>query len=143
MIDFFKLLKTEIEGVSELESNDRKYFEFHKNRCERFNQFLDSLAQRISYSSDSIKVMEIGTPVRTLQFFWQIAPSKLNMDVEEVLQLDFVRKRAEKYYDLNPSHLIFKVLSKIGNITLIFAEDWEVIVRLKQKRRWCNDGPKY
>ncbi len=41
-----------------------------------------------------------------------------------------------KAYDLKPPQMMFKLLAKIGNKTNKFAEDLEVIVKLKDKKSW-------
>lgn len=48
-----------------------------------------------------------------------------------------------KNYELKPPFLFFKLLSKIGNKTKIFADDLEVIVSLKDKTNWKIDPPQY
>ncbi|WP_343847970.1 class I SAM-dependent methyltransferase [Algoriphagus jejuensis] len=48
-----------------------------------------------------------------------------------------------KVYDLKPPYLMFKLLSKLGNMTKTFADDIEVIVRLKQKTGWSIKEPEY
>lgn len=269
----FNLLEKEILETSKPGSNDREYFEFHKNRFKRFDAFLDSLDQRIPSSSQNIKVLEIGshylhTSILLANRSYQVDA----MDVEEFWNLDFVKKRAEKYalnsiiendisrlrsfhdvkdkydlvvfteilehitfnpikfwsqifqilkpggiiyistpnafalpsyvravknafgmksigisvddifskvtyghhwkeysakeiksyfkalsedfdvevnpynyksYDLKPPYLMFKVLSKIGNMTNVFADDLEVIVTLNQKGKWVTQEPEY
>ena len=48
-----------------------------------------------------------------------------------------------KDYDLKPPYLMFKFLSKLGNMTKIFADDLEVIVSLKDKNKWGIEEPEY
>lgn len=272
-MDYLKKLESEINLNSTKGSNDQKYFGFHKNRFKRFDQFLDSLAQRIPHTSGSIKVLEIGSHYLHTSILLANRSFEVNaMDVEEFWQLDFVKERAERYrlnpiiendisrlnsfrdiynkydlvvfteilehitfnpilfwkliyqilkpggliyistpnafalpslirnfkntvllksigitvddimskvtyghhwkeysakeikryfralspdfevevnpysykvYDFKPPQMIFKLLAKLGNMTNLFAEDLEVIVSLKQKKRWGIDEPEY
>ncbi|UZD21371.1 class I SAM-dependent methyltransferase [Algoriphagus halophytocola] len=48
-----------------------------------------------------------------------------------------------KVYDLKPPFLLFKVLSKIGNLTNAFADDLEVVVSLDRKTQWGIKEPEY
>ncbi len=273
MIGKFNLLEDEISSNSEIGSNDREYFEFHKNRFKRFDQFLDSLNQRIPNSSENIKILEVGSHYLHTSILLANRSFDVDaMDVEEFWKLEFVKARAEKYalnsivendisrlqsfqdiydkydlivfteilehitfnpilfwkliyqilkpggliyistpnafalpsyvraikntlgrksigitvddifskvtyghhwkeysakeikkyfetlspdfsvevnpykyksYDLKPPFLMFKLLSKLGNMTKIFADDLEVIVSLKQKNKWGMEEPIY
>ncbi|GAB3230358.1 methyltransferase domain-containing protein [Algoriphagus aestuariicola] len=46
-------------------------------------------------------------------------------------------------HELKPPYFVFKLLSRIGNTTKIFADDLEVIVSLKQKAYWSIKEPEY
>ena len=48
-----------------------------------------------------------------------------------------------KVYDLKPPFFLFKLLSRLGNITPIFADDLEVIVSLPHKKQWSIETPEY
>ena len=48
-----------------------------------------------------------------------------------------------KNYELKPPYFMFKLLSKLGNMTDTFADDLEVIVNLKQKSQWGIKEPEY
>lgn len=269
----FKTLENEINTSSKEGSRDREYFEFHKNRFKRFDQFLDTLAQRVPKSSKNIKVLEIGSHYLHTSILLANRSFEVDaMDVEEFWKLDFVKERAEKYglnsiiendisrlksfqdihdkydlvvfteilehitfnpirfwkliyqilkpggliyistpnafalpsyvraiknafglksigitvddiflkvtyghhwkefsakeikkyfnllspdfeievnpynykqYDLKPPYLLFKLLSRLGNMTNIFADDLEVIVKLNEKKVWGIEEPHY
>jgi len=272
-MEHFKTLENEIYKNSKDGSNDREYFEFHKNRFKRFDQFLESLPQRKSDDSQKFKVLEIGSHYLHTSILLANRSFEIDaMDVEEFWKLKFVKERAEKYginsmiendisrlrsfqdihdkyhlvvfteilehitfnpiqfwkliyqilksggliyistpnafalpsyvraiknafglksigitvedifskvtyghhwkeysakeikkyfealspdfqvevnpyrykaYRLKPPYLLFKLLSKLGNMTNIFADDLEVIVRLKQKSKWVIEEPEY
>ncbi|MEB2776531.1 class I SAM-dependent methyltransferase [Algoriphagus sp. D3-2-R+10] len=272
-MEYFKSLESELREKSKPGSNDLEYFEFHKNRFKRFDQFLDSLAHRMPNSSASLNVLEIGSHYLHTSLLLANRSYTIDaMDVDEFWQLDFVKERAERYglnaiiendisrlkpfrdvqdkydlvvfteilehitfnpiqfwkqiyqilkpggliyistpnafalpnyvraiknsiglksigitvddifskvtyghhwkeysaneikkyfkalspdfdvevnpykykvYDLKPPYLMFKLLSKIGNMTNIFADDLEVIVRLKKKTAWGIEDPHY
>ncbi|WP_057936977.1 class I SAM-dependent methyltransferase [Algoriphagus resistens] len=273
MTEYFKSLESEIHDNSNLGSNDREYFEFHKNRFKRFDRFLNTLPKRMPNSSTDIKVLEIGSHYLHTSILLSSRGFLVDaMDVGEFWQLDFVKERAKRYglsatvendisrlrsfqnthnkydlvvfteilehitfnpirfwkqiyqilkpggliyistpnafalpnyvraiknafglksigitvddifskvtyghhwkeysakeikkyfkalspdfevevnpysykvYDLRPPHLMFKLLSKLGNMTNTFAEDLEVIVSLKQKNKWGIEEPEY
>jgi|TARA_B110000091_G_C13740003_1_gene442893 2-polyprenyl-6-hydroxyphenyl methylase/3-demethylubiquinone-9 3-methyltransferase len=46
-----------------------------------------------------------------------------------------------KFHDLKPPNLVFKILSRIGNMTNVFADDLEVIVKLNKKTGWKIKSP--
>lgn len=272
-MEYFRALENDIYQNSKEGSNDREYFEFHKNRFKRFDQFLDTLDHRISYSSEKIKVLEIGSHYLHTSILLASRSFEVDaMDVEEFWKLEFVKERAEKYalnpivendisrltsfqnthdkydlvvfteilehitfnpiqfwkliyqvlkpggliyistpnafalpsyvraiknafglksigitvddifskvtyghhwkeysakeiikyfevlspdfgvevnpynyksYDLKPPYLMFKLLSKLGNMTKVFADDLEVIISLKDKTAWGIEEPKY
>jgi 2-polyprenyl-6-hydroxyphenyl methylase/3-demethylubiquinone-9 3-methyltransferase len=48
-----------------------------------------------------------------------------------------------KDYELKSPFLVFKILSKIGNMTKIFSDDLEVIVSIRGKTSWKLDSPDY
>lgn len=48
-----------------------------------------------------------------------------------------------KKYELKPPFLAYKILSKLGNQTNLFAEELEVIVTLPQKSSWKMEIPTY
>lgn len=48
-----------------------------------------------------------------------------------------------KDYDLKSPFLMFKLLSKLGNLTKIFADELQVIVRLEKKTAWKLETPAY
>lgn len=272
-MEHFKTLENEVCQNSKNGSNDRKYFEFHKNRFKRFGQFIDNLDQRFPKSSEKIKVLEIGSHYLHTSILLANRSYEVDaMDVEEFWKLEFVKERAKKYAlnsivendisrlksfqdihdkydlvvfteilehitfnpiqfwkliyqilksggliyistpnafalpnyiraikntiglksigitvddifskvtyghhwkeystkeiekyfealspdfevevnpynykvnDLKPPYLMFKLLSKLGNMTKIFADDLEVIVSLKQKEKWDIKEPEY
>ncbi len=94
----FQELENEISLNSKEGSKDREYFEFHKNRFKRFDQFLDTLEQRIPHSSENIKVLEIGSHYLHTSILLANRSFEVDaMDVEEFWQLEFVQERAGKY----------------------------------------------
>jgi 2-polyprenyl-6-hydroxyphenyl methylase/3-demethylubiquinone-9 3-methyltransferase len=48
-----------------------------------------------------------------------------------------------KDYDLKSPYLMFKLLSKLGNLTKIFADELQVIVHLEKKASWKIKTPDY
>lgn len=272
-MDNFRLLEEEVLNNSNIGSNDRTYFDFHKKRFQKLDQFLNNFESNRPHNSESVKVLEIGSHyLHTSILLSSRSYDVDSMDVEDFWNLDFVKSRAERFKinsviendisrlksfenvankydmvvfteilehitfnpirfwkliyqilkpggliyistpnafalpnyirnlknmigfrsigisveeifskvtyghhwkeytskeikqyfnllsddfetevnpynykdnDLKPPYLLFKLLSKIGNKTNFFADDLEVIVRLKEKRSWKIKEPEY
>lgn len=98
----YNTLEQEIYKNSKNGSNDREYFEFHKNRFKRFDQFLEILQQENSNCIHKLKVLEIGSHYLHTSILLASRTFEIDaMDVEEFWKLEFVKERAAKY-SLNP-----------------------------------------
>ena len=60
-MEYFKILESEIAQHSVEGSNDRIYFDFHKNRFKRLDAFLDRLSSERAGGGHQLKVLEIGS----------------------------------------------------------------------------------
>ena len=104
-----------------------------------------SFKNTVMLKSIGITVDDIMSKV-TYGHHWKEYSAKEIKKYFEVLSPDFeveVNPYNYKVYDLRPPFLLFKVLSRIGNKTKIFADDLEVIVRLGKKTRWGIEEPQY
>ena len=96
-------------------------------------------------SSIGISVHDIFSKV-TYGHHWKEYTSKEIETYFKFLSDDFdveIYPYNYKNYNLKPPFLIFKILSRIGNLTKKFADDLEVLVRLPQKKSWKIRPPKY
>lgn len=90
---------------------EKEYFEFHKNRFFRFDQFLDKFDSECVKGKKEVRILEIGSHyLHTSVLLAGRGYTVDSMDVSEFWSLEFVKIRAEKY-GLNP--LIENDLSKL------------------------------
>ncbi|MBN7814222.1 class I SAM-dependent methyltransferase [Algoriphagus pacificus] len=107
--------------------------------------YVRAIKNALSLKSIGITVDDIFSKV-TYGHHWKEYSAKEIIKYFEALSPDFkveVNPYNYKDYDLKPPYLLFKILSKIGNMTKIFADDLEVIVSLKEKNIWQINGPEY
>jgi 2-polyprenyl-3-methyl-5-hydroxy-6-metoxy-1,4-benzoquinol methylase len=107
--------------------------------------FVRNLKNMLLFKSIGITVEDIFSKV-TYGHHWKEYSAKEIRSYFHQLSDDFeveINPYHYKYYRLRPPFLMFKVLSKIGNWTKIFAEDLEVIVKLKDKKGWKLKSPQY
>ena len=94
-----------------------------------------NLKNIIFLKSTGITIDEIMSNV-TYGHHWKEYSASEIKKYFKLLSSDFkveVNPYQYKPYDLKPPNLVFKILSRIGNMTNIFADDLEVIVTLNKK----------
>ena len=113
---FFKL-ENEIFDPNNSIDNEKIYFNFHKNRFKRFDNFLNNITINKPHIK---KVLDIGSHYLHNSVLLSLRDFNVDsMDVSEFWNLDFVKNRSKKY-DLNPiienklSELIVTKLSPIS-----------------------------
>ncbi|MHA7130736.1 class I SAM-dependent methyltransferase [Algoriphagus namhaensis] len=107
--------------------------------------FTRSMKNLLLFKSIGITVDDILSKV-TYGHHWKEYSAKEVKLYFERLSPDFevvVNPYHYKNYDLRPPFLVFKVLSRLGNLTKLFADDLEVIVTLTRKTSWTMTSPKY
>lgn len=107
--------------------------------------YVRNLKNLVTFQSAGITVNEIFSKV-TYGHHWKEYSSKEIKHYFKQLSDDFeieVNPYFYKDYELKPPFLIFKLLSKIGNKTKIFADDLEVIITLREKTNWKIEEPIY
>ncbi len=97
-MEYFTILENEIAQNSVEGSNDRIYFEFHKNRFKRLDAFLDKLIRERPEGEQKLKVLEIGSHYLHTSILLASRSFEVDaMDVEEFWKLDFVKERADRF----------------------------------------------
>ena len=107
--------------------------------------YVRAIKNALGFKSIGITVDDIFSKV-TYGHHWKEYSAKEIKKYFEALSPDFaveVNPYNYKNYDLKSPYLMFKLLSKLGNMTKIFADDLEVIVQLKHKNTWGIDEPEY
>jgi 2-polyprenyl-6-hydroxyphenyl methylase/3-demethylubiquinone-9 3-methyltransferase len=107
--------------------------------------YVRAIKNAISMKSVGITVDDIFSKV-TYGHHWKEYSAKEIKQYFNLLSPDFgieVNPYNYKQYDLKPPYLLFKLLSRLGNMTNIFADDLEVIVKLNEKKEWGIEDPKY
>ncbi|MEB2782533.1 methyltransferase domain-containing protein [Algoriphagus sp. C2-6-M1] len=123
-MDKFEILENEIENANNTPSSEKDYFEFHKHRFKRCDQFLYHLPPP-PHPQTNFKVLEIGCHYLHTSILLSSRGFQVDaMDVTEFWELDFVRKRGEKH-KLHP--IIENDLSKLNRFAEIFDE-YDLIV---------------
>ena len=108
---FFKL-ENEIFDPNNSIDNEKVYFNFHKNRFKRFDNFLDNITINKPHIK---KVLDIGSHYLHNSVLLSLRDFNVDsMDVSEFWNLDFVKNRSKKY-DLNP--IIENKLSELNTIS--------------------------
>jgi 2-polyprenyl-6-hydroxyphenyl methylase/3-demethylubiquinone-9 3-methyltransferase len=121
-MDGFNQLEQEIATSSN--ENEMEYFQFHKNRYRRFDQFLDKFEVGIKNDSP-IRVLEIGshylhTSVLLASRGFQVDA----MDVGEFWNLEFVKNRGATFH-LNP--VIENDLSQMSKFEKV-EDEYDLVV---------------
>lgn len=99
MMDHFKILEQEILAAKEGTSNEQVYFDFHKKRFQRFDQFLQK--NKVA-NPKNFKVLEIGSHYLHTSILLASRGFQVDaMDVGAFWNLDFVKQRGGKF-GLNP-----------------------------------------
>lgn len=105
--------------------NEKEYFDFHKTRFQRFNQFLDTLPTRISAASTKLRVLEIGSHYLNNSILLASRGFEIDaMDVAEFWDMDIVKARAEKF-GLNP--IVENDLSRMGTFENV-ENEYDLVV---------------
>lgn len=107
--------------------------------------YVRAIKNAFGLKSIGITVDDIFSKV-TYGHHWKEYSAKEIKKYFEALSPDFeveVNPYNYKDYDLKPPYLMFKLLSKLGNMTKIFADDLEVIVKVKDKNEWGIREPEY
>ena len=96
-MDNIKLLEEEIANTPNAVTNEQVYFDFHRERYRRFDQFLEKVVSR-----DTNKVLNIGSHyLHTSILLAQRGCQVDAMDVSEFWDMDFVQARGKKF-GMNP-----------------------------------------
>lgn len=106
---------------------------------------LRSLKNIFLFKSIGITVDDILSKV-TYGHHWKEYSASEIRTYFQLLSPDFevhVSHYAYKDHSLKPPFLLFKALSRIGNISKLFSDELEVIVTLKEKTTWSLESPRY
>ncbi len=107
--------------------------------------YVRNLKNTLFMKSIGITVDDILSKVTYGHHWKEYSPRELRLYFQR-LSPDFEVEINPYHYvehQIKPPYLIFKLLSRIGNTTKAFADDLEVIVRLKKKNKWGIQEPEY
>ena len=107
--------------------------------------YIRNLKNTLLLKSIGITVDEILAKVTYGHHWKEYSPKEIRTYFSQ-LSPDFEVKVSPYHYkdfELKPPYFMFKLLSRIGNMTATFADDLEVIVTLKQKTQWSIQEPEY
>lgn len=99
----------------------------------------------VSLKSIGISVYDVLTKV-TYGHHWKEYSAQEIRLYFQALSDDFEVSVFPYYYKdqaLKPPYLAFKMLSKLGNMTNLFADELQVIVEIKYKKNWKMKVPEY
>lgn len=104
-----------------------------------------SFKNLVSLKSIGITVDDIFSKVTYGHHWKEYTPREIKSYFHQ-LSTDFeveIHPYHYKNYELKPPFLVFKALSRLGNLTKTFADDLEVVVKLPQKKSWKIKPPTY
>lgn len=117
-MDTINILEQEILNTPGAVANEKVYFDFHRERFRRFDQFLEKLV--VVAPAGPLKVLNIGSHYLHACILLANKGFKVDaMDVSEFWNMDFVKSRGERH-QLNP--IIQDDISKMEGFEHVFDE---------------------
>lgn len=107
--------------------------------------YIRNLKNILLFRSIGITVEDIQSKV-TYGHHWKEYSAREILQYFKAMTDDFeisINPYSYKNYDFKSPYLMFKLLSKLGNLSRIFADELQVIVRLREKTSWKLEKPQY